>query len=261
MMAGVKRADIARSHRLLRQRAGLTQADVAATAGVGRWKVVDLEAARFDDLKVSEIDRCFQALDATFYLGVWHRGAELDRLLDQRHAALVDAFVALLERHGWVVHVELSFNEFGDRGSIDIVGWREQYAALAIVEVKSEISSIEGTLRPFDVKCRLAPRLVRDRHGWRPTTIGRIILLPEETAARRAVARHAAALNAGFPHRSRQLRAWLREPTGSVSGIWFLSHVGSVDTGRNPSAIRRVRRRASRSDPAPPRGRSAPGST
>jgi len=247
MIGPMNRRDIGRLARLLRHRAGLTQSDVAAIAGVGRWKVVQLEADRLSDLKLGDIEKCIAALDARLVLTVSHRGAEVDRLLDERHAALVAAITQLLRALGWEVRVEVSFNEYGERGSIDVVAWHEACRALVIIEVKSELASIEGTLRPFGVKCRLAATIVGKQFGWRPVVMARILVLPEESSARRAVARHAEVLDRSLPARSRALRAWLRDPNSPIGGIWFLSVVGSAAANRNPSAIRRIRKRAPRS--------------
>ena len=225
----------------------MRQADVARAAGVGRWKVVDLEGNRLSKLTIDDLDACFGSLDATLDLEVRYQGAAVDRLLDERHAQLVAAFVGVLTGLGWATRVEVSFNEYGDRGSIDIVGWHAARRALVIVEVKSELGSVEGTLRPFDVKCRLAPRIVRQRFGWAAPTIGRILLLPEDRTARRAVDRHAAVIDQALPARSRELRAWLHDPIAAIGGVWFLSDGGPTDTKRNPSAIRRVRRPKPRS--------------
>jgi hypothetical protein len=148
---------------------------------------------------------------------------------------------------GWETRVEVSFNEYGDRGSIDVVGWNAERRALVVVEIKSELGSVEGTLRPFDVKCRLAAAVVRKRFGWEPRIVGRILLLPEDRTARRAVERHAAVIDPSLPVRSRELRAWLHDPVAAIGGVWFLSDGGPANTKRNPSAIRRVRRPKPRS--------------
>jgi predicted transcriptional regulator len=42
---------VGRAHRAIRHRLGLRQADVAAKAGIGRWKIVMLEAGEVDDLR------------------------------------------------------------------------------------------------------------------------------------------------------------------------------------------------------------------
>ena len=41
---------------------------------------------------------------------------------------------------------------------------------------------------------------------------------------RRVAERHASTLSAVYPQRGREIRAWLRHPAGSISGLWFLSN-------------------------------------
>ncbi len=239
--AGVRTRELGRLARLVRHRARLRQADVARAARVGRWKVIALEAGRLADLSFSEVEACLDCLGIGLVVRGVYRGAEADRLLDQRHADLVEAITRLLRACGWEVRVEVSFAYFGERGSIDVVGWHAATRTLLVIEVKSELGSVEGTLRPLDMKCRLAPRVVRERFGWEPVSVARMVVFPEDRTVRRQVAQHLQTLRAALPEGSRDLRKWLRQPAGEVAGIWFLSDVGSVDLKRNPSSIRRVR--------------------
>ena len=238
---------LGRLHRLLRHRAGMTQEELAGRCGVRRWKIVKLESGQIDDLRLGDVARYFGALDGRLDVRGWYHGAAGDRLLDGHHARLEGQVVEIQRRFGWLAQVEVSFSDYGDRGAIDVLGWHAATRALAVEEVKSELGSIEGTLRPFDVKARLARKVARERFGWDAQFIGRILILPDESSARRAVERHSAALNAVLPARSREVRAWLRHPVGNFGGIWFLSNGGSINTKRNPSAIRRVRRPRPRS--------------
>lgn len=108
----------------------MRQSDVSTRAGVGRWKVVALEGGRLADLKLGEIDRCFAALGARLEVAAsWH-GAALDRLIDGRHARFVALVVAMLRGLDWIVEIEVSFSEYGERGSIDVFAW--QYAESVI---------------------------------------------------------------------------------------------------------------------------------
>lgn len=207
---------------------------------------------------MEEIDRCFEALDARLDLTVRYHGAAIERLLDEGHAGLVAAFLRLLHQLGWETRVEVTFNDYGERGSIDIVAWHRVRRALLVVEVKSEVGSVEGTLRPFDIKCRLAPKVVRHQFGWEPSTVGRLLLLPEDRTARRTVERHRAVFDQKLPSRSRDLRRWLRDPEGIAAGIWFLTIGDRADTKRNPSAIRRVRKPNPRSGAHPADRSKAP---
>lgn len=109
------------------------------------------------------------------------------------------------------------------------------------MEIKSELGAMDGLLRPLDVKVRLAAKIGRDRFGWQAKSVSRIVVLPEDRTARRAVERHQAILTQALPARSREVRAWLKRPVGGIAGLWFLSDDGSANAPRNPSSIRRVR--------------------
>ena len=206
-----------------------------------RWKVVRLEAAELDSLRFGDVERCLDALDARLIVTASYHGAAGERLLDERHAQLVGMVVSVLRALGWETRVEISYSEFGERGSIDVVGWLPARRVLVVTEVKSELGGIEATLRPLDAKCGLAPKVVANRFGWRPVLIARMLVLPEESTARRAVARHSAILDQALPARSRELRQWLRDPASATAGIWFLSSGRHHNAKRNPSAIVRVR--------------------
>src|SRR3990172_7118955 len=114
---------IGRLVRLLRQRADLTQVELAARSGVKRWKLVKLEAGELDELDIGDVERVLDALDARLYVNAAYHGAAADRLLDERHASIVAARVEWHSRHGWQPRVEVSFSDFGERGSIDLLGW------------------------------------------------------------------------------------------------------------------------------------------
>ncbi len=234
--------------RLLRHRASLTQEDLATRTGLRRWKVVRLEAGDLAKLDIGDVERMLAALDARLDIRATYHGAFADRLLDERHASIVAARVDFHRRHGWEPRVEVSFSDYGDRGSIDLLGWHAQTRTLVVEEIKSELGAVEGTLRPLDVKVRLAPRIARERFGWSALNVGRILVLPEERTLRRQVERHEAVLRAALPARSRELSAWMRDPQRSIAGIWFLSDVRDLNRKRNPSAIRRVRKRRPRSN-------------
>src|SRR4051812_18929863 len=111
-MCAVKRSDIGRLHRLLPARERRPREDVAKSAGVGRWKIGLLERNELSALTLDELDRCFYALNAKIDVQVRYEGAQADRLLDERHARLVAAFVRLLTALGWEARVEVSFSEY-----------------------------------------------------------------------------------------------------------------------------------------------------
>lgn len=233
---------LARIHAALRVRQHLRQSDVAAAAGIGRWKVVKIEAGEIEEVLVGQLRRSFEALGARLDLVASFRGAELDRLLDEVHARLAGAVVDLLERRGWIVKVEVSYSVRGERGSIDVLAWHAGKRALLVLEIKSELPGVDPLLRPLDVKVRLAPAIARDQFGWDVATVSRIVVFPRDRTVHRQVGTHATLLRAALPSRSREIRRWLGAPGQSVAGIWFVSLDGHPNTARNRSAIRRVQR-------------------
>jgi hypothetical protein len=118
-----------------------------------------------------------------------------------------------------------SFSEFGERGSIDLFAADESRSAVFVGEAKSAWGSIEETNRRLDMKARLAPKLTFDRFGWRPLALAKVLIFPDDRTARRTAARFEATLGAAYPARAREIRAWLRKPSGTLAGIWFLSNV------------------------------------
>ncbi|HUG47328.1 MAG TPA: helix-turn-helix domain-containing protein [Candidatus Limnocylindria bacterium] len=242
---------LGRVHRALRVKADLRQCDVASRAGVSRQKVSRLERGQMAGLTWQDLERCYAALGARLDVRVLWRGAALDRLLDERHAALSGHVVRLLSGNGWLVKVEATFSHYGERGSIDILAWHPASRNLLIVEIKSELGALEGLLRSLDVKARIGPLIARGHFGasagsWPAAAVSRLVVLPEDSGARRAVARHDQLLASALPLRSQAVRRWLRVPEGgAIAGLWFLSADRGVSGRRNPSAVRRVRRTSS----------------
>ena len=186
---------------------------------------------------VDTVRRLFGALDARLELAPRWRGAELDRLLDQDHSQLVAAVATRLETLGWQVLLEVTYSEFGERGSIDVLGLKPEARAAVVIEVKSDIASTEAVGRKLDEKARLAPKIIRERVDWTPSDVATVLVMPDTDRLRRFFA-GASVLSRMFPARSRAVVVWLRNPTGHLAGRWFLSNI----SGRNRSAVRMPRR-------------------
>jgi transcriptional regulator with XRE-family HTH domain len=229
--------------RALRRRRGWRQIDLAARSGVSQPSVSAMERGHCSTMRVETIRRIFAQLEARLALAPAWRGAELERLLDEDHARVVARVAARLEAMGWQVSLEVTYNEYGDRGSIDILGLLPARRAALVVEVKTDIPSVEAVGRKVDEKARLAPKLVGERHDWRPEAVGRILALPDTMRLRRLIEHHEA-LGRMFPSDFRALRRWLREPTGAFAGAWFLSDISARD-GRGTRRVRRLRSRVS----------------
>jgi transcriptional regulator with XRE-family HTH domain len=228
-------ATVGRSIRILRLRLGWRQQDLAEKAGVSQGLVSLVERGRLDAVTIRKLRRVLGALDAETLFDVRWRGGLLDRLLDERHATLVGKVATVLSRFGWQVVPELTYSVFGERGSIDLVAWHATSRTLLVVEVKTELASIEATLRKLDEKVRLAPSLVNERFGWRPGPVARLLVLPADRTQRRRVARHGAVLDRALPARGPVVRMWLRGPQASIAGIAFLSIPDGGPVRRRPA--------------------------
>lgn len=227
-------------HRRLRIRARLTLRMVSEKSDVPRGKLALIEANRLETLRFGEVARALAALDAELVIDASHRGAAVERLIDEGHARLVARVIELLRLDGWEVRPEVTFNHYGDRGSYDILAWHVATRSLLVVEVKTELPGMDRTLRPLDTKIRVASTVARE-FGWHPVAVSRALVLPDTTSSRRQVARHSMVLRAALSATSRELRSWLRAPAGRIDAIWFLSAPVGSRWERSPAAVQRVR--------------------
>lgn len=234
---------LGRRFRALRHRLGLRQSDVGEAAGLSQDTVSRVERGLLELVSLPALRRVAVAMGGELRIELWFRGAELDRLIDEGHAALVGAVAARLVALGWELRPEVSFAVYGERGSIDLAAWHPASGTLLVIEVKTELASIEETLRRLDVKVRLSAAIVRERFGWEPRRVARLIVLPDGTTARAQVRRHDDVLRAAFPVRGPRLRAWLRTPVGSVAGLAFVPFTRGARGSRPPAARRRIRSR------------------
>ena len=231
---------LGRRFRALRHRLGWRQRDAGAAAGLSQDLVSLVENGRIADVSVRALRRVAGALGGELRIELLFHGAELDRLLDEGHAAIVEAVLRRLEGLGWEVRPEVSFAVFGERGSIDLIAWHAATRTLLVVEVKTELASVEETLRRHDVKARLAARVVQERFGWEPVRVARLLVLPDGSTPRRQVARHDAVLRTAYPLRGRALRAWLTTPVGSVAGLAYMPVTKEGRAGRRPVSPKRI---------------------
>ena len=186
-------ARLGRLVRVLRHRKGWRQVDLATRARVGQEAVAKIEAGRLGAMRVASVRAVVAAFGLSYESDVRGLGATEDRLLDQRHAALLGVCYSWLLSIGWLARTETSYSEFGERGSVDLLGWHPATASLIVIEIKSELASVEATLRKLDEKVRLAAKIVRP-FGWRPVSVSRLLALPEDRTQRRRVVAHAAVL-------------------------------------------------------------------
>lgn len=225
-----------RAFRALRLRLGLRQQDVAVRAHVSQQHVSDFERGQLGGMRFDDVSAMLAVVDARLVVTVTWRGGLLDRLLDERHAAIVTAVVARLRADGWDVVPEATYAIYRERGSIDILAWHAPSRTLLVVEVKTEITSAEELLRRHDEKVRLGP-ICRERFNTSPDSIGRLLVVADTGANRRRVARLDAMLAPVYPRRGSALTGWLRRPGGPIGGLLFVD-TQARHAGRPGVAIR-----------------------
>jgi transcriptional regulator with XRE-family HTH domain len=213
----------------------MRQADCADLAGVHRstWSIV--ERGHLNRTSLDVLRRCFEVLEVRLEITPSWRGADLGRLLDEAHASLEAAWKARLEDWGWHVWVEKSFNQYGDRGRVDLLAWHPTLRFLVVAEVKTEIVDAQALLGGMDMKVRVAPRLARSL-GLGTTKAVLPLLLVLEGNTNRDRIRRLGPLFARFAVRGREAVSWLRQPHAAASGLLILSSLRPA-TG---SSVKRV---------------------
>src|SRR5206468_5248101 len=158
----------------LRHRLGWQQGDLAKRARTSQSAISRIERGHGDRIPLCALRTILEQLDAEVGYEVRWRAGALDRLLDERHARLVGLATQLLVGAGWEMIPELTYSTYGERGSIDLLGWSAASRHLIVVEVKTELVSVEATLRKLDEKVRLAPAVARERLGWQAEHVSRL---------------------------------------------------------------------------------------
>ncbi len=174
---------------------------------------------------------------------------------------MVAALTALLASQGWVVKPEYTFSVFGERGSIDILGWHPISRALLVIEVKTDLPDLHDLLSTIDRKGRLARSLARDL-GWRPERVAQVLVVPDETWARNVVSAYRPLFAAALPARTLEVRRWIRRSEsapGDIRGIWFLNSSVSGRSRKRGGNFRVRKLVRSVSEPPPTRPGEATG--
>jgi len=216
---------VGRIIRAVRVHARMTQSDVSDLADVDRSVLTDLEHGRLEQVSLRTARRLCKPLEIDLVVEASWRGGAVDRLLDRDHAAVVNHVVHVLTAVGWTVEAELTFNEFGDRGSVDVVAWHPEHRVLVIIEVKTAFADLRAMLMSLSRKVRVVPGVLQEQRGWRRRHLGRLLVVIGSTANRGVVTHHEALFTTTFPARSREVLAWIRHPDRDLAGLWFVSPV------------------------------------
>jgi transcriptional regulator with XRE-family HTH domain len=209
--------------RALRRRRGWRQRDLAAAAGVSQELVSLIERGHGDRVSVHVLIAVAGALDGRLVVQLRWRAGDLDRLLDADHALVAAAIASRLRADGWETRVEVTYASGRMTGSIDILAWHPETRSLLVIEVKTEISSAEATLRKMDEKFRLAANVARERFGWIAASVSNLLVIEDTSTNRRRVGGSAGLFMAALPMDGRRVRAWLAHPSGALTGRLFLS--------------------------------------
>ncbi len=214
---------LGRSIRALRVHHRLTQAELAAGAGVSQVLISRIERGGAARTKGAVIDRVALALGARVHVRLEWNGEALDRLLDAGHADLVEQVVGALRTHGWLAEPEATFAIGSERGSVDVLGFHAATGTLLIVEVKSVVPDVQGSLAPFDRKIRLASRIGEPR-GWTARRVAALFVIGETRTSRRRIEAHSETFGARAPDRIVAIRRFLARPDlhDPIRGLWFL---------------------------------------
>jgi transcriptional regulator with XRE-family HTH domain len=214
---------------------------VATVARVSASFVAKLERGDVSSASVGRIEAVCRVLGAELDARVRWRGEGLDRLLDEAHAKIVEQLLRRLTTTAWECAVEVSFSEFGERGSIDVLAWHPNTRSLLVVEVKSVVPDAQAAIVGIDRKGRLGWNVARGR-GWDPRQVSRLLVIGDSTTSRRRVARFDAMFRTAFPVRGVDVGRWLRVPSGRLSGLLFLPDSTPGVLGRPATGRLRVNR-------------------
>lgn len=251
--------ELGRLVRALRRRRRWRQEDCATRAGVHRSTWSLLERGHLDGMSLRTLRRCLAALEVRLDLVPRWRGADLGRLLDEKHAALGAGWAKRLRAWHWMVLPEASYSRYGERGRIDLLAWHAESRILLVVELKTEIVDVQELLGGLDAKARLAPVVARGL-GW--PVAARVVpaIVITDTSTNRRRLRLVDPLFERYDLRGKSAVSWLRRPSVRASGLIVFSVLSNAPTSRvrrdRVASARVVRPRLS-VDEAAERGRTA----
>ena len=219
---------IERALRALRHRRDWTQAELGQRVGCSASVISRVEHGQLRVCSLARLERLVDALDARLVMSIQWRGGELDRLLDADHAAVQERWARrkLRLRPSLRSRQEVTYNHYGDRGSIDDLAFDPLTGVLVMTEIKTGIYEIGATLAKMDEKERLAIGIAR-RLGWAAQRVVPCLVFADTRTNRRRVADHAAQF-ARFDCRGHAAAAWLRDPAGPIGGLLIFEKLSPV---------------------------------
>jgi len=242
MIGRMTDAQLGRAVRALRHLHDWTQAELGRRARCSASTISRFERGRVRSCSVRVVRRILEALDAWIFIKVVWRGGELERLLDADHSRLQERW-SIRKRasgDGWVSRAEVTYNVYGERGSIDDLAFHAESGILLVTELKTGIYSADATLAKLDEKVRLADGIAQ-RFGWVAEQVVPCLVVAEGRTNRRRIETHPA-MFAGFDRRGWSARRWLGHPTNAVRGLLIFESLSDGHAMRGRRAGRqRVR--------------------
>jgi len=228
--------------RALRIRRGWRQEDLAARAKVSRSAISRIERGHFGRTSLNTLRSVARALDATIDLVVRWQGADTDRVLNAGHARLHEEIARLLASiAGWEHAPEVSFSIYGERGVIDILAFHVASRCLLVIELKTELASLEDLLTVMSRRRRLAAQIAAER-GWHALGVSTWVVVRASEANERRIRRFAATLRAAFPANGHAIRSWLRHPVGAIDALSSWANAPDLSVNERAATRKRVRR-------------------
>jgi transcriptional regulator with XRE-family HTH domain len=228
--------------RALRIRRGWRQEDLAERAGVSRSAISRIERGHFGRTSLNTLRAVARALDATIDLVVRWQGADADRVLNAGHARLHEDIARLLDSiTGWEHAPEVSFSIYGERGVIDILAFHAASRCLLVIELKTELASLEDLLTVMSRRRRLAAQIGAER-GWQARTVSTWVVIRESEANQRRIRRFPATLRAAFPANGHAIRSWLRHPAVAIDALSLWANAPNLSVNERAATRKRARR-------------------
>lgn len=173
--------------RMVRIRRSWRHVDVSDKSGLSTSVISRHESGVVGSL--TALERHAGAFGLRVEVRVVGRGGELVRLADAEHAAIVELLAAWFRAAGFLVQVEASFSEWGERGRIDLLAFDSGTGTLVIVEIKTQLLDLQELFGSMDVKGRLAATIA-ERAGWVVRRRVSVLAVAATTAAREVVRTH-----------------------------------------------------------------------
>ena len=151
---------------------------------------------------------------------------------DHAHLRLISYVQRRLERLGWLVLREVEIVTGPARGFIDLLAYREQEAAMLIVEVKrslDDIGSLERSLAWYE---RGAAMISRE-HGWIVRAHATLVTAERSPLVLGVLERQGRSMSPAFPTSARRIAVWIADPSTAVPAGRALALIDSGNKRRS----------------------------